>query len=58
MSDDAAKQAQAQMNSVLDMVAALEVDYDRLEELKEDHNPDAWDANWSLVGCLPENDAV
>jgi hypothetical protein len=34
--DNAKNQARAQMSSILAMVAALEVDYDRLEELREE----------------------
>lgn len=34
--DHALEQAQAQLSSIVDMVAALECDYDRLEELREE----------------------
>ena len=36
MTNHAQQQAEAQMGSIRDMVAALEVDYDRLEELREE----------------------
>lgn len=36
MTDYAQQQADAQMGGIRDMVAALEVDYDRLEELREE----------------------
>lgn len=52
----ALEQANAQMASVREMVAALECDYDRLEELREAKAEQAWAANWSLCGCLPDND--
>ena len=35
MTDNAKHQAQTQMDSILEMVAALNVDYDRLEELRD-----------------------
>jgi len=35
MTDNAKNQAQAQMDSIVEMVAALSVDYDRLEELRD-----------------------
>lgn len=38
MENTAARQAQAQMDSIHDMVAALDVDYDRLKELREEYN--------------------
>jgi len=36
MTDHAQEQAEAQLGSIRDMVAALELDYDRLEELREE----------------------
>lgn len=38
MSDNALSQANAQMASIREMVAALECDYDRLEELRDDRD--------------------
>jgi hypothetical protein len=38
MSDNACEQAKAQANSIAAMVAALNVDYDRLEELKDERD--------------------
>lgn len=38
MSDNAHDQAIAQVESIVSMVAALEVDYDRLEELREERD--------------------
>lgn len=40
------------------MVAALDVDYDRLEELREAKAEQSWAANWSLIGCLPDNEPL
>lgn len=58
MTDNAYAQADAQMQSILEMVAALDVDYDRLEELRENKAAQSWAANWSLAGCLPDNDPL
>ena len=42
MSQNSYEQAQAQLDSIINMVAALEVDYDRLNELKDQR--DAYEA--------------
>jgi hypothetical protein len=47
------EQAQAQANSIAAMVAALEVDYDRLEELRDELNSLEYDAESAEEG---END--
>jgi len=54
--DNAKEQAQAQLNSIRAMVAALEVDYDRLEELEDEYNARNADAvrDWPNAGELDE----
>lgn len=51
-STNAQKQADAQAASIREMVAALLVDYDRLEELREQRQP--WVAGWNMAGYMPE----
>jgi hypothetical protein len=48
------EQAKAQMSSIHRMVAALECDYDRLEELK-DSKTMRYVAGWNMPGYLPDN---
>jgi len=52
--EQARKQAEAQMQSVRDLVAALAVDYDRLEELREARAP--WVAGWNMAGYMPDSE--
>lgn len=51
--DPAESQARAQVASIVDMVAALDVDYDRLEELRDER-----DALREEFDALPENTGV
>lgn len=48
----AREQAEAQARSISEMVAALECDYDRLQELREERKP--WTAGWNKPGFLPD----
>lgn len=60
MSDTARDQAEAQMSSIREMVGALECDFDRLEELREERAPLQTAVN-DLLGAgapLEYNDAV
>lgn len=50
------EQASAQMDSVAAMVAALGVDYDRLEELRDKRNAGAWVAGWNMPGYTPDSE--
>lgn len=54
--ENARKQAQIQLECVRTMVAALAVDYDRLEELKDKAKPGHWLVGWNLPGCLPDSE--
>ena len=54
MSDNARDQAKAQLSSVRAMVAALNCDYDRLEELREERQP--FVAGWNMVGYMPDSE--
>lgn len=55
MSDNAKSQADAQMESIHEFVDALNVDYDRLEELKDEANENKYFSAWGLIGCLPDS---
>lgn len=63
MSDTAHDQAIAQVESIVRMVAALELDYDRLEELRGIESPDEDEARElaeleeAAGGCESEDDA-
>ena len=52
--NQAMDQARAQYRSVQAMVAALDCDFDRLEELRESRAP--FFAGWNLPGCLPDSE--
>ncbi len=56
MSDAARDQALAQMASVCAMVAALEVDYDRLQELREKRAMPRFVAGRNMPGYMPDNE--
>ena len=57
MSENHAKnQAAAQMESIAQMVAALSVDYDRLEELRELAKSPRYFAGWNMPGYMPDSD--
>lgn len=55
MSDTAKDQAIAQVASICAMVAALDVDYERLQELQKKAADGAWAANWNMPGYMPDN---
>jgi len=56
--DTARGQAIAQANSIISMVAALKVDYDRLDELKEQAKAGHWVAGWHIPGTGDDEHAV
>lgn len=56
MSDNAESQARAQVASIVAMVAALDVDYERLEELRELAKTPRYVAGWNSSGYLPDNE--
>lgn len=56
MSEHAYQQAQAQAESIEEMVAALQCDYERLEELREQKAESRFSFNFSLVGCMPDGE--
>lgn len=56
MSDTAKDQALAQVSSIYEMVAALYVDYDRLEELQEKKEAGHWVAGWNMPGYMPDSE--
>ncbi len=51
---NARDQASAQVNSINEMVRAMELDQDRLEELREERKP--WAAGWNMSGYLPDSE--
>lgn len=51
----AEEQAHAQMESIAQMVAALDVDYGRLEELRELTKTPRYFAGWNMPGYMPDN---
>lgn len=55
MSDNAEYQARAQVESICQMVAALTVDYDRLEELRDKAKAGHWVAGWNMSGYMPDD---
>ena len=54
MSDNARDQAKEQLSSVRAMVAALNCDYARLEELREERQP--FVAGWNMAGYMPDSE--
>jgi hypothetical protein len=64
MSDEnlkhAEEQARAQLSSIIEMVAALEVDYDRLEELRDERNelPDGYEIDPVVAGFIWKCEAL
>lgn len=58
MSDNAYDQAIAQAESIVAMVAALNVDYDRLEELRYLRKTPRYVAGWNMAGFMPDNESV
>ena len=58
MSDSAREQAIAQVASIRQMVAALSVDYDRLEELRELGSTPKFTAMLNIPGFLPDAEPV
>lgn len=54
--DRAEDQARAQVASIVEMVAALECDYDRLEELRDKAKAGAWVAGWNMPGYMPDSE--
>lgn len=54
MSDTAESQARAQVASIVAMVAALNVDYDRLEELRDKKTEGHYVAGWNMPGYMPD----
>lgn len=56
MSDTARDQAFAQARSVCAMVAALDCDYERLEELREKASAGHYVAGWNMPGYMPDSE--
>lgn len=54
----AEQQARAQVESIVSMVAALECDYDRLEELRDKAKEGHWVAGWNMPGYMPDSEPV
>jgi hypothetical protein len=54
--DTAQDQARAQVSSICEMVAALECDYDRLEELRDKAAAGHWVAGWNMPGYMPDSE--
>lgn len=48
-------QARAQVRSIVEMVAALQCDYDRLNELREKAKEGHWVAGWNMPGYMPDS---
>lgn len=46
-------QAQAQYESIVEMLAAVDCDYDRLEELRKLKNTKRWFAGWNMPVFFP-----
>ena len=53
--DNAERQARAQLASIVRMVVALEVDYDRLEELREQAKAGHYLVGTNMPGYMPDN---
>lgn len=51
--EGAREQALAQMSSISEMVASLECDYDRLQELRDEKRP--FTAGWNMAGYMPDS---
>lgn len=56
MSDTAQDQARAQLASIVEMVAALDVDYQQLEHLRDKKKYGHWIAGWNMPGYMPDNE--
>lgn len=57
MSENTAEsQAAAQVASIIAMVAALDVDYDRLEELRDKKRGGHYVAGWNMPGYMPDSE--
>lgn len=56
MSDNAENQARAQVRSIVEMVAALSVDYDRLQELRDKAAAGHYVAGWNMPGYMPDSE--
>lgn len=54
----AEEQAAAQYSSIVDMLAAVECDYERLDELREEARKPRFVAGWNMPGYLPDSDPV
>lgn len=54
--DNAELQAKAQVASIVAMVAALECDYDRIEELRDKKNAGHYVAGWNMPGYMPDSE--
>ncbi len=53
---ESAFQARAQIESICAMVAALSVDYDRLQELKDKRDAGHYVAGWNMPGYMPDSE--
>lgn len=53
---DAQNQAAAQYSSIVSMLGALEVDYDRLEELSNLSKTVRFVAGWNMPGYMPDSE--
>lgn len=56
MSKNARDQALSQLETIFAMVDALNVDYDRLEELRDLRNTPRYVAGWNMAGFMPDNE--
>lgn len=56
MTDTARDQAIAQCQSIVAMVAAVDVDYDRLEELRDLRDTPRFVAGWNMPGYMPDSE--
>lgn len=56
MSNTAQDQACAQVESICAMVAAMDVDYDRLQELREKSESGHYVAGWNMPGYMPDSE--
>lgn len=54
----AEEQARAQVESIVAMVRALDVDYDRLEELRDKRKAGHYVAGWNMPGYMPDSEPV
>ena len=53
---DAQSQARAQFETLAQMVAALSVDYDRMEELRDLRKTPRFVAGWNMSGYMPDSE--